>query len=62
MPEAREPLTDAVRLIEDVVPSTRLMVGGRVGAQLTPLGPTSTAVADVASVVEAADGCCRRPG
>lgn len=62
MPEAREPLTDAVRLIEDVVPSTRLMVGGRVGAQLTPLGPTSTAVADVASVVEAADGLLQSAG
>ena len=62
MPEAREPLADSVRLIEDLLPGVRLIVGGQAGARLAPVGPTTTVVSDVESVVEAADGLLQSAG
>jgi methanogenic corrinoid protein MtbC1 len=55
MPEARARLVETVRLIEDLMPEVRVIVGGQAGARVAPLGPTAAAVEDVASVVEAAD-------
>ena len=56
MPHTRERLASTVRLIEDLLPRTGILVGGQAAARLAPLGPTTAAVDDVASVVEVADG------
>lgn len=56
MPDAREALASTIRLIEDLAPTVGVLIGGSASRGLAPLGPTTSAVEDVASVVEAADG------
>lgn len=56
MPEARAQLDETVRLITDLVPQVRVLVGGQAAEGLPPLGPTVARVEEVGSVVEAADG------
>ena len=56
MPHTRDRLASTIRLLNDLLPRTRVLVGGQAAGRLAPLGPTTAAVDDVGSVVEIADG------
>jgi methanogenic corrinoid protein MtbC1 len=62
MPEAREQLDMTVRLITDLLPQVRVLVGGQAAEGVPYLGPTATRVDDVGAVVEAADGLLQAAG
>ena len=59
MPHVRENLIATVALIEDLIPTVRVLVGGEASRGLAPFGPTTATIEDVASVVEAVDGLVR---